>query len=433
LLNKNKSLSQRQIIVIGAGAAGLMAAGQAAYHGASVLLLEKMPTPGRKLKMTGHGRCNLTHTTSIPDFISHFGTNGVFLRQAFHQFFYQELINFFKDLGVQTLVEPDGRVFPTSNNAQDIVTALLTRLERLGVVLATDASVSKINVENNCVVGVGASIKNSQSLNWRHVNNNYYAEAVIIATGGCSYPATGSTGDGYRLAQSVGHTIAPIRPALVPLKTTGTIAQRLQGLSLNDVAIRVVADGQKVIEGSGEMLFTHFGVSGPLILKLSKYIVELLERHAEVILNIDLQPCLNDNELDQLLREMIDKYGKKQFKNLLADLLQPKLIPICIEFVGMPAEKPCHQLTSLERGQFRHWLKNFKIKISGHRSFKEAFVTAGGVSLKDVDPRTMQSRIVNELYFAGEVIDIDADTGGYNLQSAFSTGWVAGQAAVKGL
>jgi predicted Rossmann fold flavoprotein len=259
----------------------------------------------------------------------------------------------------------------------------------------------------------------------------YPARSVIVATGGASYPATGSTGDGYRLAESVGHTIVPIRPALVPLETAGNVAQRLQGLSLRNSAVRLRVDGQQRADAFGEMLFTHFGVSGPMILYLSKLAVEALRERRKVELSIDLKPALDHKTLDARLLRDLDAQGKKHFHNLLKGLLPSKLIPVCVDLVGIPADKPAHQITAKERTFLRKWLKDFRMDVTAHRSFEEAIVTAGGVTLDEIDPRTMESRLVKGLYFAGEVIDLDANTGGFNLQAAFSTGWVAGRAAAQ--
>jgi predicted Rossmann fold flavoprotein len=411
-----------QVIVVGGGAAGLMAAGQAAAQGAETLLLEKMKRPGRKLRITGKGRCNLTNITPLPDFVAHF-SGGRFLRQAFSQFFSAELVAFFEALGVCTVTERGGRVFPASERAQEVVDALVRWVGERGVTLRTQARVGRLLVEEGRVVGVqvgGGS---------RAPGQVYRAGAVILATGGASYPATGSTGDGYRLAESVGHNIVPIRPALVPLETAGDVAPRLQGLSLRNVAVRLQVDGKKRAEGLGEMLFTHFGVSGPLVLSQSRQAVDALQRGQEVTLCIDLKPALDERKLDARLLRDLDTHGKRQFRTLLKDLLPQKLIPVCIDLTGIPPHKVAHQITAQERQRLRRWLKDFRLEVTGHRSFAEAIITAGGVDTRQVDPRTMASRLVKGLYFAGEVLDVDADTGGYNLQAAFSTGWVAGRAA----
>jgi predicted Rossmann fold flavoprotein len=413
-------MNDRRVIVVGAGAAGLMAAGQAAEQGAETLLLEKMNQPGRKLRLTGKGRCNLTNVAPLPEFITRFGPNGRFLRQAFSRFFSTELITFFEELGVRTVTERGGRVFTASGEAQNVVDALTRWVSKLGVTLKTRLPVRQLLVEEGRVVGVEVS--------HRQVHR---AESVIVATGGASYPATGSTGDGYRLAESVGHTIVPIRPALVPLETAGNLARRLQGLSLHNVAICVWINGKKQAEAFGEMLFTHFGVSGPMILYLSKQIVDALSQGQPVTLSIDLKPALDESKLDARLLRDLDAHGKKRFRNLLKGLLPSKLIPVCMDQIGIPANKAGHQITAEERKRLRTWLKDFRLDVTAHRPLAEAIVTAGGVDVQEVAPRTMASRLVEGLYFAGEVLDVDANTGGFNLQAAFSTGWVAGRAAAQ--
>jgi predicted Rossmann fold flavoprotein len=398
-----------------------MAAGQAAKLGAETLLLEKMSRPGRKLRITGKGRCNLTNIASLPEFMAHF-SNGRFLRQAFTQFFAPELVAFFKTLGVPTVTERGGRVFPADGRAQDIVDAMVQWIGERGATLKTRAPVERLLVENGHVTGVqvsGAQV--------------YHADAVIIATGGASYPGTGSTGDGYRLAQSAGHSIVPVRPALVPLETAGDIAPRLQGLSLRNVNVQVRVNEKKKAEAFGEMLFTHFGLSGPLILSLSKKVVDALRLGQRVTLSIDLKPALDEHKLDARLLRDLDTHGKQQFHTLLKGLLPRKLIPVCLDLTGIAPHKFAHQITAQERKRLRRWLKDFRLQVTGHRPFTEAIITAGGVDTRQVDPRTMASRLdtARGLYFAGEVLDVDADTGGYNLQAAFSTGWVAGRCAAQ--
>jgi predicted Rossmann fold flavoprotein len=411
-------MARRKVIVVGAGAAGLMAAGQAAELGAETLLLEKMNRPGRKLGISGKGRCNLTNVAPLSEFITHFAPNGRFLRQAFSQFFTSELVAFFEEMGVRTVTERGGRVFPASGQAQDVVDALVRWVRERGVVLQTRSPVEQLVVEGGRVVGV--------QVTRRRV---YHADAVIVATGGASYPATGSTGDGYRLGESVGHTIVPIRPALVPLETAGDIASRLQGLSLRNVTVRVWVNGKRQAEAFGEMLFTHFGLSGPIVLSLSKQVVDSLRMGRRVMLSIDLKPALDERELDARLLRDLGAHGKRQFHTVLGGLLPRKLIAVCADLVGIPPDRMAHQMTTQERKRLRMWLKDFRLDVTGYRPLKEAIITAGGVDTRKVDPRTMASRLVGGLYLAGEVLDVDADTGGYNLQAAFSTGWVAGRSA----
>ena len=406
-----------RVIVVGGGAAGLMAAGQAAGLGADTLLLEKMDRPGLKLRITGKGRCNLTNVAPLTEFITHFGPNGRFLRQAFSRFFTGDLVAFFEELGVGTVTERGGRVFPVSNQAQDVVDTLVRWATRRGVTMQTQSPVERLVVKDERVVGVVSG------------DQVHTADAVIVATGGASYTGTGSTGDGYRMAESVGHTITPIRPALIPLEMAGDIAPRLQGLSLRNVTVRVWVSEKKRAEAFGEMLFTHFGVSGPIILSLSGQIVDALRQNQAVTLSFDLKPALDERKLDARLLRDLDTHGKRQFRTLLKDLLPSKLIPVCIDLTSIPPYKMAHQITSKERKRLRIWLKDFRLKVTRHRPLEEAIITAGGVSTRQVDPRTMASRLVQGLYFAGEVLDVDADTGGYNLQAAFSTGWLAGQSA----
>jgi predicted Rossmann fold flavoprotein len=417
-----------RIIVVGAGPAGLMAAGQAALLGADVLLLEKMNRPGLKLGITGKGRCNLTNTGSLSDTIAHFGSNGSFLRQAFSRFFNSDLIAFFEDLGVPIVTERGGRVFPESGKAQDIVTALVKWNKSCGVTLRTRSKVERLLTEEGRVAGVRVK---EFSRDKTFDDKGYGARAIIITTGGASYPATGSTGDGYLLAQSVGHRLVPVRPALVPLETEGDTAKGLIGLDLKNVRVRLLIDGKRCAETFGEMLFTGFGVSGPVILSLSRTAVDALVSGQTVELSIDLKPALDEARLDARLIRDLDTYGRQHFRSILKRLLPAMLTSVCIASTGIPADKLAHQITSEDRKRLRGWLKDFRLRVTGYRPFTEAIVTAGGIDLKEIDPRTMESRLIEGLYFAGEVLDLDADTGGYNLQAGFSTGWVAGRAGAQ--
>jgi hypothetical protein len=412
----------------------MMAAGQAAQRGADVLLLEKMDRPGRKLRITGKGRCNLTNIAEIDAFLAHFGPSGVFLRQAFARFFSEDLVGFFEGLGVKMVTERGGRVFPASDQADEVADALLDWALAQGVTVRTASAVERLAVEADGGVAVGIAGPSSASgavgdrgesaIEWVR------GDAVILATGGASYPGTGSTGDGYRLAKELGHTIVLIRPALVPLDTAGDVAARLEGLSLRNVAVRVWFDDRMQDQAFGEMLFTRFGVSGPIILTLSRDIVDALRSRKRVRLSIDLKPALDDEKLDARLLRELDARGKRQYRTLLKDLLPRTLIPVCIEQTGIPADKVAHQITAMERLRLLRWLKDFRLEVTGHRPIAQAIITAGGVDTREVDPRTMASRLVPGLYLAGELLDVDADTGGYNLQAAFSTGWMAGRSAV---
>jgi predicted Rossmann fold flavoprotein len=364
----------------------------------------------------------------VPEFLSHF-TNGRFLWQALARFSSADLIAFLAELGVPTVTERGGRVFPASEQAQDVVDALVGWIRRQGVVLQTRSAVERLLVERGRVTGVQVS---SGALRAGTPGPIYRADAVILATGGASYPATGSTGDGYRMAKAMGHTITPIRPALVPLETAGDVAARLQGLSLRNVTVRALVGQRVQAEMFGEMLFTHIGVSGPIILSMSRKVVDALRLGKRVTLSIDLKPALDEGKLDARLLRELAAHGKQHFRTILKTLLPRKLIPICMEQTGIPLDKVGGQITAQERTRLRAWLKGFSLQVSGYRPFEEAIITAGGIDTREVDPRTMASRLVEGLYFAGEVLDVDADTGGYNLQAAFSTGWLAGRAAGKG-
>ena len=418
------------VTVVGGGTAGLMAAAQSAEMGAKTLLLEKMDRPGRKLRITGKGRCNLTNIVSLPEFIDHFGRNGRFLHQAFSRFFSEDLIDFFEKIGVRTVVERGGRVFPASEKAQDVVDALASLVKRRGVAVVTESPVHRLIIENGIIRGVSVSSVHTRESNppsSQVATQIYRSDHVIIATGGASYPATGSSGDGYRLAESAGHTVIPIRPALIPLETAGTCSSKLQGLSLRNVTAAVMVNGKKKSTAMGEMIFTHFGVSGPIILSLSGNAVDALRSNQSVAVSIDLKPTLDEAKLeDRLLRDFAQQ-GKKYFKTYLKELLPRKLIPVCIELTGINGDKLCHQITAAERRLLLMWLKDFCLPVTGHRPLAEAIITAGGVDTREINPRTMESKLVHGLYFSGEVLDIAADTGGFNLQAAFSTGWLAGR------
>ncbi len=406
------------VIVIGAGPAGLMAAGQAASLEKKVLLLEKMKTPGRKLLLTGKNRCNLTNTSPVQESLGHFNKGGRFLTQLFYRFYTDELRAFFADLGLPTVIQRGGRVFPESEKARDVLEVLLSWNQNSGVELITGTAVTDLIIRERKIHQVVTE------------KQTYQAPAVILATGGKAYPGTGSSGDGYAFARRVGHKIIPLRPALVPLITAGDTAQKLQGLSLKNVTISVWVNEKKLTQMFGEMMFTHFGLSGPVILSLSRLIVNYLQQGNQVEIKIDLKPALDHTTLDTRLLREIQSQGRKQYSSLLEGLLPKKLIPVCSEQTGIPREKKLSQISSAERKQLRSWLKdNFQFLISGHKGFDQAIITAGGVDTSEVNPETMESKLIQGLYFAGEILDVDADTGGYNLQAAFSTGWAAGRAS----
>jgi len=408
----------KQVLVVGGGAAGMMAAGRAAECGADVLLLEKTPRLGSKLALTGKGRCNLTNEADVPQFITHFGETGPFLYGAFARFFVADLISFFNQRGVPTVVERGGRVFPASNDAQQIVDALEGYLLGTGVQVQRGFPVERLEVEGQRILGV------------RGKGRILHGEAVILATGGASYPRTGSDGSGYRLAAAVGHHVVPITPALVPLVAEERWVRELQGLSLRNVQATLFLDGRPLGQEFGEMLFTHLGVSGPIVLTLSKRAVRALPQ-GRVSLAINLKPALTPEELDARLQRELDQHGRRQLRNVLAGLLPARMVNLFATLLGIQADKPAHQVTAGERRRIRTLLQDLRITISGSRPIAEAIVTAGGVDTREIDPRTMQSRLVRGLFFCGEVIDIDADTGGYNLQAAFSTGHLAGESAAR--
>ncbi len=427
-----------QVVIVGGGAAGLMAAGQAAVAGARVLLLERTARLGTKLRITGKGRCNLTNTAELDDFIQHFafpdqaempgglpgGDSRLFVRNVFARFFAPDLLAFFEDLGLATVVERGGRVFPVGGNsssgmagANQVAEALARFALEQGVQIRLQSRVARLLHEDDRLLGV--ALEDGERIS---------GGAVIIATGGASYPKTGSSGDGYWLAEQVGHKVVPIRPALVPLVVSGTEPQAMMGLSLRNVEVRLLLDGREVARDFGEMLFTHYGISGPIILTLSgPAVVRLGRGHLEAAIN--LKPGLSPEKLDSRLRRDLDQYGKRTYRNLLKGLLPQKMIDVVAARSGIPPHKPGHQITAVERRRLRDLLHDFRLTIVGHRPLEEAIVTAGGVDTREIDPRSMASRLVGGLYFAGEVLNVQADTGGYNLQAAFSTGYVAGRAA----
>ena len=412
----------KNIIVIGGGAAGMMAAVSAAQHGAKVTILEKMSVLGRKLSITGKGRCNITNIADKQTIIKNMPGNGSFIYSALHSFGNQDIIDFLHNHGVMTKVERGGRVFPVSDNAKDVVEAFRKAFRELNIEVVTGQAVKRILMHNGRVTGVLAGN-----------NAEYAADAVILATGGASYPGTGSTGDGYRMGQMIGHSIVPLKPSLVPLEVSEDWIGELQGLSLKNVAASVLFDGKKVAEDFGEMLFTHYGLSGPIILSLSKKVAELLDSKpdSEVLLAINLKPALTAEVLDKRIQRDFEKFARKQLKNSLGELLPAKLINVIIDLAHLDPDKFVHQITKTERTRLLEQMTNLAFTITKTRPVSEAIVTAGGIHVKEINPKTMESKLIDGLYFAGEVIDIDGYTGGFNLQAAFSTGYVAGQSAAE--
>lgn len=403
------------VIVVGAGPAGLLAAGSAAGLGGRVLVLEKMRQEGRKLLITGKGRCNITNDADVVEFIKHVNPNGRFLRPAFGQFFSGEILHLLQQYGVETTLERGGRYFPSSNSSADVLSALLRWIKEQTVEIRCGERVEKLIVEDQAIKGVQSN------------GQEFRAAKVILATGGKSYPATGSNGEGYELARTVGHSIVPVRPALVPLETEGNVAQQLQGLTLKNVKATVWVNDKKRGEGFGEMIFTHFGISGPIILTLSRMVVDELIQNSKVEVSIDLKTALDEQKLDTRLIRDLDESGKKNISNLFRNWLPASMIPVFMEMVGVDPGKEGHQISSKERRRIRNLMKDFRFRIKGHRSFKEAIITAGGVPTNEISSKTMESKLLPGLFFAGEMIDLDAETGGYNLQIAYSTGWMAGR------
>ncbi len=402
------------VIVVGAGPAGLLAAGRAAEKGCRVLVLEKMRQEGRKLLITGKGRCNITNAAPIGEFITHVYPNGRFLRNAFSQYFSKDIIDLLQRYGVESTLERGGRYFPASNSSADVLKALLSWMKELKVEIRCGFRVEKLLIEEKQLVGLRAN------------GENFNASQIILATGGKSYSATGSNGEGYELARGAGHTIEKVLPALVPLETEGGMARKLQGLNLRNVQATVWVNGKKAGQDFGEMIFTHFGLSGPIILTLSRIVVQELQNNSKVEISIDLKPALDDQKLDNRLIRDLNEHGKKKLGNIFQFWLPSSMVPVFIELLKIDPEKECHQVSAKERKQIRQLLKNLPFKVSHHRSFKEAIITSGGVSTNEISPKTMESKLQKGLFFAGEMIDLDAETGGFNLQIAYSTGWLAG-------
>ncbi len=433
-----------QIIVIGAGAAGMMAAGRAAELGTNVLLLEKMERPGKKILITGNGRCNLSNSRDMDSFIAQFGPNGRFLYSAFNRLFRDDLLALLRRYGIECKTEPDGKVYPTTDNARDIVRAFERYMADGKVTVRFGVNVTGVLVENGRVSGVHTSA------------GNLPASAVIIATGGSSHPQTGSTGDGFHIAAALGHTIVRLRPGLVPLVATDIEqTKQMQGASLRNVRVTAfqcpagkidlsLVPGVDVGWGiagkcpklpiiesrTGDTIITHFGLSGPIILEMSLAIVDALE-NGPVSVSIDLMPDRDNDTLRTELQQAFDRHSRRTYQNTVKDFLPQKLVEPFVGMTGVPPDKLGNQITLEERESLLNLLKSLRFDIKGAYSTSTSIVTAGGISLKEINPRTMASQLVEGLYFCGEVMDVDAGTGGFNLQAAFSTGYVAGESAAS--
>ena len=417
-----------------------MAAGRAAECGAGVTLLEKTDGPGKKILISGLTRCNVTNAGGLDEFIEMYGQTQRFLYQAFHRFFREELLAFLTRYDVATKTETDGRIFPASGRAQDVVKALERYMARNGVELLNGVRATSIMVAGARASGVETS------------RGVFPARAVILATGGASYPGTGSSGDGYRMAAALGHTVVRLRPALVPLTVQEIeLARSMQGISLHNVRLTAYqCTGEKIPPASpvrdsgrgtgfkgrppivesrtGDMIITHFGLSGPIVLRMSLAVHDALEE-GPVSVSIDLRPALDSQALSRQLQEHFDHHGRRSYRNILAGLVPDKMVSAFLELTGIPQDRDAHQISASERERLVALLKSFRFNIKGTLPLAAAMVTAGGVALDEIEPRTMASRLVAGLYFCGEVMDIDADTGGFNLQAAFSTGYVAGESA----
>lgn len=410
-----------KVIVIGGGAAGLLAGIAAAQNGAQATIIEKMRRPGKKMLITGKGRCNITNNCDLQEIIKNIPGNGRFLNSALRRFTNQDIVQLLEDNGLPTKVERGGRVFPVSDKAVDVVDTLVKIFKDYGGRLLLDTKVKSIAAEFGKIKGVVTED-----------GQRFEADAVILAAGGSSYPGTGSDGSGVKLAKAVGHSIVPLKPCLVPLESDSPYIPDLQGLSLRNIEGTVYAGGKKIGAEFGEMLFTHFGVSGPIILSLSKCVAEAIAAGAQDIeLHIDLKPALDKDKLDARLQRDFVQYSRKQMANGMKDLLPQRLIAPVLDEAFIDEEKFVNQLSRAERQRLVDVLKAFVVPITGTRPLAEAIVTAGGVSLKEIDPKTMESKLVKGLFVAGEVMDIDGYTGGYNLQAAFSTGYAAGTFAAQ--
>ena len=408
-----------KVVIIGAGAAGLLAGITVAQNGADVTILEKMRQPGKKMLITGKGRCNITNACEIPEFIKNLPGNGRFLNSALHRFTNDDIVIMLESNGLQTKVERGNRVFPVSDKAKDVVDTLTKIYTQAGGKLLTDTKALEILIKNGRTVGV------------KTINGVYPADAVILCAGGASYPGTGSDGGGAKLAAKAGHNIVPLKPSLVPLTSDYPYVDDLQGLSLRNVEATLFADGKKIASEFGEMLFTHFGVSGPIILSLSNAASKALADGKEVDLSLDLKPALSREKLDARIQRDFKEYSRKQLVNGMKDLLPQRLIPVVCDMAYLDEEKFINQISREERLRLLDTLKGFMIPITGTRPIAEAIVTAGGVDVKEINPKTMESKLVPGLYFAGEVMDVDGYTGGFNLQAAFSSGYAAGLAAAN--
>ncbi|MFC1609054.1 NAD(P)/FAD-dependent oxidoreductase [Patescibacteria group bacterium] len=407
------------IVVIGGGPAGMMAAIKASEKGARVLLLEKNATLGRKLLITGKGRCNITQADcDNGEFVDKLGKKGRFLYSALSRFSFLDTVDFFEKKGVKTKIERGGRVFPASDSSKDVLNALVSAMKENGVKIATGKKVLGFNMKDGKIESIECQ------------DEKIFADKFILATGGKSYPVTGSTGDGYQWVREIGHQVVETYPALVPVKVKDVWVKELQGLSLRNVEINVFQDNKRAESRFGEMLFTHFGISGPIVLDVSKKIGELL-RSGKVEISIDLKPALEYAKLKERLQRDFDSSPKKTFRNYLPELLPRKMVDVMLKLSEIDSEKQLCVINGNEKKKLLNLLKNLRLEVEGLLGFEHAIITTGGVDLKEVDSKKMQSRIIDNLYFTGEILDLDAPTGGYNLQICWSTGYAAGESCVE--
>lgn len=401
------------VVVIGGGASGMFAAGRAAENGSRTLLLERNARLGKKLSITGNGRCNLTNTDGTDEFVRSFGANGNFLYRALTEFSCHDLVAFFKERGVETREEDGGRIFPARGDSESVVRALERYLKERGVTVRLHSRAERISVDAASGAVTGVKVGGREEI--------IEANNVILATGGLSYPRTGSTGDGYSMARALGHRIVPPRPALVPLETEERFPKDLQGLSLRDVTVTVVSDGKRVAAEDGSLLFTHFGVSGPVILSLSALAVEHLDEGRKVEISINFTRALYGSAPAKRLFEAVAGSPRRSIGTVMKTLVPKAFVPVLMKSSGIAADKKCGQITGDERKRLAALLADFRLTITGARPIDEAIVTRGGIDLREINPRTMESRKMKGLYFCGEIMDIDGRSGGYNLQAAFST------------
>lgn len=406
--------TMKKCVIIGAGAAGLLAGAEASRLGNDVVIIEKNPRPARKVMITGKGRCNVTNATfDVEELIANVPTNPRFLYSAFNAFMPYDTIALIEDMGVPTKIERGNRVFPVSDKAVDVVDALVKNAEENGAKII-HATVKAFETDNNIIKAV--VLDNGDKIE---------GDSFAVCTGGKSYPLTGSTGDGYTLAKSVGHTVTELSPSLVPLVCSNNFIPRLQGLSLKNIAVKVMENDKQIYADFGEMLFTHYGVSGPVILSASSHMKKPSEHNYSLV--IDLKPALDEKTLDKRLQRDFAQNNNKDFINSLSALLPNKIIPVIVNLSGIEPSTKCNQITKEQRHDLVCLLKGLTLNVSDFRPIEEAIITSGGINVKEINPKTMQSKIIDNLYFAGEVIDVDAYTGGFNLQIAFSTGYLCGQ------